>query len=65
MRSNSDFHPCDHLKASHVLWAVLVNGWSQTKAAIAFNLNVGTVNHIIHKRRFPAAVPVSPPDFDL
>lgn len=60
MRSNSDYHPCDPLKAAHVLWGVRVKGWSQTKAAIAFNLNVGTVNHIVHRRRFANAVPVPP-----
>ncbi|MBS3648551.1 hypothetical protein KEU06_07905 [Pseudaminobacter sp. 19-2017] len=65
MRTNFDYHPCDHLKACHVLWAVVVNGWSQTRAAIAFNLNVGTVNHIIHGRRFVSAVPLPPPGDDI
>lgn len=62
MRSNSDYHPCDSKKACHVLWAVLTQGWSQTKAALAFDLNVGTVNHIVHRRRFQEAVPIPPPE---
>ena len=62
MRTNSDFHPCDHRKACHVLWAVREQGWSQTKAAIAFELNVGTVSHIVNGRRFHDAVPLAPPE---
>lgn len=56
----SELHtfPCDHRLACHVLWAVRVKGWSQTKAAIVVGLNVGTVNHIVHRRRFRSAHPV-------
>lgn len=61
--SNSDFFPCDYTKACHVLYVVQQKGWSQTKAGIAFGLNTGTVNHVVHKRRFQDAVPVEPPDF--
>lgn len=56
-----NYHPCDFAKACHVLWAVHVMGWSQTTAAIAVGLNVGTVNHIIHGRRFMQAYPVPMP----
>jgi hypothetical protein len=45
------------------IWAVLVMGWTQTQAAIAIRLNVGTVNHIVHGRRFPHAYPVPMPGF--
>ena len=64
MRSNSDYYPCDYNKACHVLWAVQVEKWSQTKTALAYELNVGTVNHIVHRRRFETAIPVPPPRGD-
>ncbi len=54
---------CTHLKACHVIWAVLVKGWTQTQAAIVIGLNVGTVNHIVHGRRFPHAYPVPLPGY--
>lgn len=57
MHSNNH-HPCNFQKACNVLWAVRVMGWSQTTAAIAIGLNVGTVNHIVHGRRFAKAYPV-------
>lgn len=56
-------YPCDFRKACHVLWSIWVMGWTQTQAAIFFALNVGTVNHIVHGRRFPRAIPVPPPGF--
>jgi hypothetical protein len=63
MRSRGHF-PCSYQQACYCLWAVIERGWSQTKAAIAFGLNVGTVCHVVHRRRFPGAFPVKPPDFD-
>jgi hypothetical protein len=51
-------HPCTFEKACHVLWGVLVMGWSQTEAAIRIGLNQGTVCHVVHRRRFPKAYPV-------
>lgn len=63
MKSNSGYYPCDAEKAGHVLWAVYQMGWSQTKAAIELELNVGTVNHVIHGRRFPNAIPKAPPEW--
>lgn len=65
MRIELDHFPCTHAKACNVLWAVLERGWSQTKAAIVFGLNIGTVNHIIHRRRFASAVPLPPNDTTL
>ena len=55
--------PCAFLKACHVLWAVHVKGWSQTQAAIEIGLNVGTVSHIVRRRRFPRAYPVPLPGY--
>lgn len=56
-------YPCTFLKACHVLWAVLIEGWSQTRASIELGLNIGTVCHIVHRRRFPKAHPVPLPGF--
>lgn len=48
--------PLTFLKACYVKW--LVNkGFSLTHAAIYCGLNVGTVSHVIHNRRFPGAPP--------
>jgi hypothetical protein len=60
VRSNSDYHPCNYEKACNIKWAVDVMGWSQTRTAIEFDLNVGTVNHVVRKKRFPDAVPKPP-----
>ena len=54
---------CTHEKACHVLWAVLVMGWTQTQAAIVVGLNVGTVSRIVHRKRFPNAIPKPIPGF--
>lgn len=56
---------CDFQKACHVLWAVDVMRWSQTQAAIEIGLNVGTVCHVVHRRRFPTAYPVPIPGFEV
>lgn len=50
-------YPCTFDKACHVLWAVMVMGWTQTHAAIVIGLNVGTVSHIVRRERFANAVP--------
>jgi hypothetical protein len=63
MRNRGHF-PCTFPKACWCLWAVIERGWSQTKAAIAFELNVGTVSHVVNRNRFPDAYPVKPPDFE-
>ena len=60
MRAN-DFHPCTFERACWVLWAYQVLNWSQTKIAIELDLNVGTVCHIVHGRRYPSAHPVPIP----
>lgn len=62
MRRNPDHFPCTYSKACNVLWAVIDQGWSQTKAAIAFGLNVGTVSHIVNGKRFQTATPIAPKD---
>ncbi|MCW6507075.1 hypothetical protein [Lichenifustis flavocetrariae] len=51
------YYPCTYEKACHVLWLVHVCGYSQTHAAIVVGLNVGTVCHVVHGRRFPHASP--------
>ncbi len=53
--------PATFPKACHVLWLVYHRRVSQTEAAILTQLNVGTVCHIVHGRRFPEAYPVPPP----
>ncbi len=62
MRQKTDSFPCSFGKACNVLWAVDTQGWSQAKAAIAFELNVGTVSHIVNGKRFEGAVPIPPKD---
>ena len=49
---------CDLLKACHALYLVHVLGLTQTRTAVVLELNVGTVCHIVHKRRFPNAFPI-------
>jgi hypothetical protein len=63
MRNRNRF-PCTHLKACHCHWAVRLKGWTLTQAAIALELNVGTVCYVIHGRRFPDAHPICPPGFE-
>ena len=53
--------PCSFEKACHVLWAVRVKGCSLTEAALLLGLNVGTVCHVIHGRRYPMAYPIPLP----
>jgi hypothetical protein len=50
-------YPATFETACHALWAVHVMNWSQTQTALAVKLNVGTVNHIVHRRRFAEAFP--------
>jgi hypothetical protein len=60
MRLNKLRYPCNFRKACHVLWLVRVEKTSQTHAALIVGLNVGTVCHVIHGRRFPEAYPSAP-----
>lgn len=53
-------YPCNHRKACYVLWIVLIEGETLTHAALVVGLNVGTVSHIVHRRRFPGAFPIPP-----
>ncbi len=59
----ADFFPCTFEKACHTLWCVEVKGWSLTKTAIVVGLNVGTVCHVVKRRRFPMAFPIPLPGF--
>ena len=54
--------PCTFRKACHVLWLVQA-GYSQSQAAVIVRLNVGTVCHVVHRRRFRGAYPVPPPGY--
>jgi hypothetical protein len=54
---------CTLPKACHALFLVKVAGLTQTHAALYCGLNVGTVNHVVHGRRFPEAYPIAPPGF--
>jgi hypothetical protein len=53
-------YPCTFNKACHILWLVKVEGTSLTHAALVVGLNVGTVCHVIHRRRFASAFPSIP-----
>jgi hypothetical protein len=55
--------PCTQEKACHILYLVNVQHLSQTHAALLCGLNVGTVCHVVHRRRFPGARPTPPPGF--
>ena len=52
--------PCTHSKACIILWLHHVVCLSQTEIALIVRLNVGTVNHVVHRRRFPSAFPQAP-----
>lgn len=49
------------LKAGWVLDLVYQRGYTQSLAAVLVELNVGTVCHIVHGRRFPGAYPITFP----
>ena len=50
------------LKAGQVLHLVYNKGYTQSLAAVLVELNVGTVCHIVHGRRFPTAYPIPFPE---
>lgn len=54
---------CTYEMACNILWAVYERGWSQTKTALVIGLNVGTVCHVVHRRRFPNAYPKPIPGY--
>ncbi len=54
----SERFPCTYVKACYCLYGYFVLRWSQTQIAIEVGLNVGTVNHVVHGRRFPDARPL-------
>lgn len=51
------YNPCTFDKACHILWAVRIKGWTQTRAAISAEISQGTACHIVHRRRYPSAYP--------
>ncbi|SDM31439.1 hypothetical protein SAMN05216360_101525 [Methylobacterium phyllostachyos] len=53
--------PCTFELACYVLYLVEILGLTQTEAAIIVGLNVGSVNHVVHRRRHPEAYPVPLP----
>jgi hypothetical protein len=53
-------YPCTFLKACYVWYLVGVQKYSMTHAAIVVGLNVGTVSHIMRRRRYPEAFPIPP-----
>ena len=50
---------CTPLKAGKVLYLVHVRGYSQSQTGVIVELNTGTVNHVVHGRRFPGAHPIT------
>jgi predicted methyltransferase len=60
---NDDYHPCTFEKACHILWAVKVMGWSQTKTSIEVRVNGGDVSRVVRGLRFEDAYPVPLPDY--
>lgn len=56
-------NPCNFQKACWVLHLVYVERKTQTQASISAELNLGTVCHIVHGRRFPNAYPIPMPRF--
>ncbi len=53
-------YPCTFLKACNCLW-LRDHGCTQTQIAIEVELNVGTVNHVLRRHRYPMAFPVPIP----
>ena len=50
--------PCDHLTACHILHAVLVKGWSQSRTAFYFCVNGGMVSKIVRGLSHHGASPL-------
>lgn len=55
-------NPCTFEKACHIKYLVYI-GLTLTQAAIVVKVNVGSVCHVVHGRRFPAAFPIAPPGY--
>lgn len=53
-------HPCTFLKACNAMYLVQVQGCTLTHAGIIVRVNVGTLSHVMHGRRFPGAFPIAP-----
>ena len=52
--------PCTFHKACFALYLYQIANLIQTEIAIRLALNVGTVNHVVHRRCFRNAVPIRP-----
>lgn len=51
-------------KVAYIKYLTGIVGLSQTQTAIMLELNVGTVNHVVHGHRGPGVPPEPPPGFD-
>ncbi len=56
-------HPqnCTFEKACYAIWLVRYARLTQSRAGRLLDVSSGTINHIIHGRRFPNAYPVPYP----
>lgn len=52
---------CTFEKACHALWLVRYARLTQSRAGRLLDVPSGTINHVIHGRRFPDAYPVPCP----
>ena len=56
-------YACTLEKAGHIKFALHILGWSMTETAAELRVNVGTVSHVYHGRRFAEAQPVPIPGY--
>ena len=52
--------PCTFLKACHAKHYVKELGFTLTQASILVEVNIGTLSHVMHGRRFPGSFPIPP-----
>lgn len=57
-------YPLTARKASFAKFLVLERGWSQTKAALRLQLNVGSVSRAVNGIRHPEAPPLDPDQYE-
>jgi hypothetical protein len=53
-------NPCGFRKACNILYYYHIVGLNQTQTSIESKVNIGTVNHVIRRRRYKRAYPVAP-----
>ena len=53
-------HPCTFLKACNAKHLVRVQGLTLTHASFIVEVNIGTLSHVMHGRRFPGSFPIPP-----